>query len=234
MKHSTFFSCFKINDAIRINDIKFPANKNIFFNSNYKLTIMKNLCLPIVILLLSLSATAQTGVGVKGGLNSYALTSNVDDKSFISAPHFGVFAQINITEYFSVQPELMFSSQGNGYETNGVKESRNLNYINIPVMLQANTKKGFTFEAGPEFGFLMSAKYKAAGSSSEDIKKDFKSTNLSFGLGIVYRMKIGLGFGFRYNIGLTNISAVNNIVEKSTGGQLGVSYKFSGKKKSVE
>jgi Outer membrane protein beta-barrel domain len=232
MKHSTFFSCFKINDAIRINDIKFPANKNIFFNSNYKLTIMKNLCLPIVILLLSLSATAQTGVGVKGGLNSYALTSNVDDKSYISAPHFGVFAQINITEYFSVQPELVYSKQGNGYETNGVKESSNLDYINIPVMLQLNTKKGFSFEAGPELGFLMSAKYKEDGTVKRDIKQSFKGTNLSLGLGLVYRTKIGIGFGFRYNMGLSNVSSEANATAKSTGGQLGVSYKFSGKKKS--
>jgi hypothetical protein len=188
---------------------------------------MKNLCLSIAIFLLSLNAKAQTGVGLKAGLNSYALSSNVDDKSYVSAPHFGAFAQIYFTEIFSVQPELVFSSQGNGYETNGVKETRDLDYINIPIMLQANTKKGFTFEAGPEFGFLMSAKYKAAGASAKDIKKDFKSSNFSFGFGIVYRMKMGLGFGFRYNIGLSNISTVNNIVEKSTGGFLGVSYKFN-------
>ncbi len=188
---------------------------------------MKKIMFSIVIVSFAIPAIAQTGFGVKAGLNSYAITSNVDDKSFISAPHFGAFAQIHFTKIFSVQPELVFSSQGNGYETNGVKESRNLNYINIPVMLQLNTKKGFSFEAGPEFGFLIGAKYKAAGSSAKDIKKDFKSSNFSFGLGIVYRMKIGLGFGFRYNIGLSKISTVNNIVEKSIGGQLGLSYKFS-------
>jgi hypothetical protein len=193
---------------------------------------MKKIMFSILIVSLGISAIAQTGFGVKAGLNSYALSSNADDKSFISAPHFGAFAQIYFTEIFSVQPELVFSSQGNGYETNGVKESRNLNYINIPIMLQANTKKGFTFEAGPEFGFLMSAKYKADGASAKDIKKDFKNSNFSFGLGIIYRMKIGLGFGFRYNIGLSNVSSENNVTAKSTGGQLGLSYKFKTGKKN--
>ncbi len=188
---------------------------------------MKKIMFSIAIATLTAPLLAQTGFGVKAGLNSYALTSNVDDKSFISAPHFGVFGQIQIAEGFSVQPELLYSKQGNGYETNGVKESINLDYMNIPVMLQLNTKKGFTFEAGPELGFLMNAKYKEAGTVKMDIKQLFKSTNLSLGLGLLYRTKIGLGFGFRYNIGLPNISAEANVVSKSTGGQLGLSYKFS-------
>ncbi len=188
---------------------------------------MKKVILFIALFILTMSSFAQTGFGVKAGLNSYALTSNVDDKSFISAPHFGAFAQIYVTEIFSVQPELVFSGQGNGYELNDVKETRDLDYLNIPVMLQLNTKKGFTFEAGPEFGFLMSAKYKEDGAVKQDIKSSFKSSNLSFGLGLVYRMKIGLGFGFRYNIGLSNISSVAGVTEKSTGGQIGLSYKFS-------
>jgi Outer membrane protein beta-barrel domain len=193
---------------------------------------MKKIILAITATLFVFATNAQTGFGLKAGLNSYALSSNVDDKSFISAPHFGAFAQIQITELFSVQPELVYSKQGNGYETNGVKESINLGYMNIPIMLQLNTKKGFSFEAGPELGFLISAKYKEDGTVKKDVKQLFKSTNLSLGLGLLYRTKIGVGFGFRYNIGLTNISTEANVVSKSTGGQLGVSYKFSLGKKS--
>ncbi len=189
---------------------------------------MKKIMFSIVILTLTIPVMAQTGIGIKAGMTSYAIKSSIDDQSYIPAAlHFGAFAQINITEIFSVQPEILYCQQGNKYETNGVKESRNLDYVNIPVMLQLNTKKGFSFEAGPEFGFLMSAKYKEDGKVISDIKKEFKSSNFSLGVGLVYRMKFGLGFGFRYCIGLSNISTATNITEKNTGGQIGLSYKFS-------
>jgi Outer membrane protein beta-barrel domain len=193
---------------------------------------MKKIMFSILVIALTIPIIAQTGFGIKGGITSYAIKSNVDDQSYIPvAAHFGAFAQINITDVFSVQPEVLYSQQGNKYETNGVKESRNLDYVNIPIMLQANTKKGFTFEAGPEFGFLMSAKYKEDGKVISDIKQTFKGSNFSLGLGLIYRMKIGLGFGFRYCIGLSNISTVANTTEKSNGGQIGISYKFSVGKK---
>jgi Outer membrane protein beta-barrel domain len=192
---------------------------------------MKKMLLVVAATLFFAATQAQIGFGPKGGLNSYALSSNVDDKSFVSGPHFGIFSQINITEQFSIQPELVYSKQGNGYETNGVKESTSLDYLNVPIMLQFNTKSGFSFEVGPELGFLMSAKYKEDGTVKRDVKQSFKGTNFSVGLGLVYRMKMGLGFGFRYNMGLSNVSSVANTEAKSTGGQLGISYKFQLSKK---
>jgi hypothetical protein len=193
---------------------------------------MKKILLAIASTLFFVATQAQIGIGLKGGLNSYALSSNVDDKSFISVPFFGIFSKINITEQFSIQPELVYSKQGNGYETNGVKETINMDYINIPVMLQFNTKSGFSFEAGPELGFLMSAKYKEDGTVKRDVKERYKGTNFSVGLGLAYTTKIGLGFGFRYNIGLSNVSSVANTVSKSTGGGFGISYKFQLSKKN--
>jgi hypothetical protein len=193
---------------------------------------MKKMILAVAAIFFYAVAEAQTGFGLKGGLNSYALSGNVEEKSFISRPYFGVFSKISITEQFSIQPELLYSKQGNGYEEDGMKQSINMDYINIPMMLQFNTKSGFAFEAGPELGFLMKAKYKENGTVKRDVKNEYKSTNFSIGLGLVYTTKIGLGFGFRYNIGLSNISAVANTVSKSTGGSLGISYKFSVKKNS--
>ncbi len=191
---------------------------------------MKKIFLATLLLVFIATSYAQINIGVKAGLNRYALTG--DDKSYKNGLHIGAFAQIPITELLVVQPELLFSAEGNEFEENDIKFGQYLNYVNIPVMLRVNTKGGFYAEAGPQFGFLLSAKYKETGSPSEDIKKFFKGSNLSIGAGFGYQFKMGLGVGARYNFGLANIYSENNFETKSTGGQLSISYIFIDSKKS--
>ena len=190
---------------------------------------MKKILLLTVLAALSLPIMAQLGVGLKGGASNFALTG--EDKSYIYLYHFGGLVQIRFSNNFSVQPELLYSKQGNGYEENDVKIRNLLDYVNIPVMIQFNTKSGFTFEAGPELGFLLGAKNKIGDQTPTDIKSGFKSTNLSFGLGLLYRMKMGLGFGMRYNIGLSNLSVQSTPETKSTGAYMGISYIFFAERK---
>jgi Outer membrane protein beta-barrel domain len=191
---------------------------------------MKKVVFVIIAVTLSVTTIAQLGVGPKAGLNRYALTG--DDQSYLNALHVGGFVQVPVSGLFAVQPELLFSKQGNAFEENGEKFGTYTTYLNIPVMLQLNTKSGFFAEAGPEFGFLLAAKYKETGSTDEDVKKFFKGSNFSLGAGVGYRLKMGLGFGVRYNFGLANISAEDNFETKTTGGQVSVSYKFAAGKKS--
>ncbi len=191
---------------------------------------MKKVVFIIIAVVLSITTIAQLGAGPKAGLNKYALTG--DDQSYLTALHIGGFVQIPVSGLFAVQPELLFSKQGNAFEENGEKFGTYITYLNIPVMLQLNTKSGFLIEAGPEFGFLLSAKYKEGNTISEDVKKFFKGSNFSFGAGVGYRLKMGVGFGVRYNFGLANISAEDNTETKTTGGQVSFSYRFSRLKKS--
>ena len=191
---------------------------------------MKRVVFFIIAVVLSVTTIAQLGAGPKAGLNKYALTG--DDKSYLTALHLGGFVQIPVSGLFAVQPELLLSKQGNAFEENGEKFGTYTTYLNIPVMLQVNTKSGFFAEAGPEFGFLLAAKNKETGSPDVDVKNFFKSSNFSFGAGAGYRLKMGLGFGVRYNFGLANISSESNIETKTTGGQVSVSYKFTATKKS--
>ncbi len=191
---------------------------------------MKKILFIITALAISISIIAQVNIGVKAGLNKYALTG--DDQSYKTALHFGAFAQIPLKAILVVQPELLFSAEGNGFEENGIKSEQHLNYVNIPLMLKVKTKGGFYAEAGPQLGFLMAAKNKETGSPSEDIKKFFKGSNLSFCAGMGYQFKMGLGVGARYNFGLSNLlKQANQDAMKSVGLQAGIFYTVSTKKK---
>jgi len=92
--------------------------------------------------------------------------------------------------------------------------------------------EGFSIEAGPQVGFLMSAnaEYEASGggeseSDDEDVKDDFKGIDFGFGIGVGYKMDSGLNFAARYSLGLSNIaeddeddfSIQNNVMQISVG-----------------
>lgn len=191
---------------------------------------MKKNILVLLLAVVCVTTHAQLNIGVKAGLNRYALTG--DDQSYKNAFHFGAFAQIPVKEMLVIQPELLFSAEGNGFEENNIKSEQHLNYVNIPIMLRLNTKFGLYAEAGPQLGFLLSAKYKESGSPDEDIKKYFKSSNISVGAGLGYQFKMGIGIGARYNFGMGNLlKDANQQAMKSIGLQVLGYYKFAIKNK---
>ncbi len=183
---------------------------------------MKKVLLSLVVIATTvLASQAQVSYGAKAGANLYNFSGD-DAEGLDSKIGFNVggFVNIPVSETFSVQPELVFSAEGaKASEGDG---TLNLNYLNIPIMLQYNTPSGFYAEAGPQIGLLMSAKAKLDG-ESEDIKDSFKGTNISVG--------VGLGFGARYNLGLGNILDSDGGDLKLGGFQLGVSFKFGGSSK---
>ncbi|HZW76960.1 MAG TPA: porin family protein [Flavobacteriaceae bacterium] len=116
-----------------------------------------------------------------------------------------------------------------------------LNYINIPIMAKYYVAEGFSLVAGPQLGFLMSAKADAdvsvkgniggmtieeSSSETVDIKDQFSGFDLSFGVGAAYRLDMGVFFGARYNLGLTNISKENDESSKNGVIQVSVGYSF--------
>ncbi len=79
-----------------------------------------------------------------------------------------------------------------------------VDYINVPLMAKFYVGEGgFSVEAGPQVGFLLSAKVEYDG-GEEDVKDLLKSTDFGVNLGLGYKMENGLNFGARYNLGLSN------------------------------
>jgi hypothetical protein len=149
--------------------------------------------------------------GVKGGVNFASITGDfTDDLNSRTSLHFGVVAEIGISEKFSFQPELLYSAQGAKYDdSDGYSGTTKLDYLNIPLIAKYYVAEGFSLEAGPQIGFLLSAKdeYESPGDSGEDDVKDFvKGIDFGINLGVGYKLEGGLNFGARYNLGLSNLN----------------------------
>src|SRR5947207_9335733 len=96
-------------------------------------------------------ANAQTTFGVKAGAN-FATISNADGAKMKVGINGGVQASIHLSSMLSFAPEAVYSSQG----AKATGETLNLNYINVPLLLQYNNASGFFAHTGPQIGFLMS------------------------------------------------------------------------------
>src|SRR6478752_6938197 len=119
---------------------------------------MKKLFLFVLTVTLStfLFAQGDTKFGLKGGLN-IATTTNSSGGSRDNKVgfHLGGLAHIHITPQFALQPEVVYSSQGAKYTISNGEHQLNLNYINIPVLLQYMFGNGFRLQTGPQLGFLV-------------------------------------------------------------------------------
>lgn len=155
------------------------------------------------------AVNAQVKFGPKAGLNLANLTGDVEGTKMKAGFNLGGFAKFPIAESFSIQPELVFSTQGTKvkeeYEGLSYTSKMNLSYLNLPVLIQYNDASGFFAETGPQFGFLLSAKAKAEGEKM-DIKDSFKSIDLSWAIGAGYLTKSNIGFNARFNLGLSSIA----------------------------
>jgi len=164
--------------------------------------------------------------GAKAGLNFSTISGDNTrelDIGITTDFNFGVLAEIPISEKFSFQPELMYSGQG--YAGKGSGEIVVLNYLNIPLMGKYYLTKGFSLEAGPQIGFLLSAKDKDA---DTDVKGAFNTVDFGVNFGVGYKFDNGLNFGARYNLGLSDINNVDGSSNKNKNGvfQLSVGYFF--------
>ncbi|WP_343616398.1 porin family protein [Flavobacterium sp.] len=184
----------------------------------------------IAILAFGFANAQQTRFGVKGGLNISTLVGgDVDNTKALIGFHVGGFAEIKIIEKLAIQPELLFSAQGTRVDGFGGQDNDlKLNYINIPVLAKYYITKQFTVEAGPQLGFLVSAK-----AEGEDVKDGFKSVDLGFNFGAGYNFTDNFSAGIRYTVGLSNVGDydVDDIDEyydspKNSNLALFIAYKF--------
>jgi opacity protein-like surface antigen len=178
--------------------------------------------------------------GVKGGLNIANFSGDVEDNSSKVGFNVGGFVEIKISDKFAVQPELLYSTQGTKFKMlEGVDSAEikfNLEYINIPVMAKYFVADKFSLEAGPQIGFLTSAKadYTATidgetETGDENIKKNFESVDFGLNFGAGYEFTENLSASVRYNLGLSNIAkteADDNTKLTNNVFSLSLGYKF--------
>ena len=161
------------------------------------------------------SLNAQTvKIGIKAGLN-YANFNGSDIKTdAITSYHAGLVAEIGLLNSFSIQPELLYSTQGASYK-NAIDEYQNeLGYLSIPVMLKLYVTKSLSLEAGPQASFLLSKK-------DEFNLNDYNTFDFGVNAGLGLQITKSLFAQARYTLGLTEVSKnadiKNSVVQVSVG-----------------
>jgi len=187
---------------------------------------MKKQVLLIAIAIFSYGVTQAQDIrfGAKAGVNFASIGG--DDTSGVSGRtgfHIGGLVEILLTEKFAVQPEILYSAQGFSYENQDeffdtkVSNETNLDYINIPVMAKYYVTEGLALEAGPQLGFLISAnnevEIQGGGdddpqfeTGESDVSDFYSGFDLGLAAGASYRLDMGVFFGARYVLGLSNIN----------------------------
>ena len=161
--------------------------------------------------LLSIPVCSQTvRIGPKVGLNIANYTGNVNNEArSLAGLHAGGLVEVEIMEWFSVQPELLYSVKGIRLAEVSIVN----NYVSLPIMAKFYPIDGLYGEIGPQMGFLISANQKNQ-ANKINTTQDYKTVDmgLSFGAGYVLR-DLGLGFGLRYYAGLSNIFRDNSRIK---------------------
>jgi len=175
----------------------------------------------------TVNAQQHINIGTKIGVNSYSISNDVgpsyDSKIGL---HAGILGHIHLDGtggQFALQPELVYSMQGGKFGGTNF----NLDYLNIPVIVQYMFDNGFRLQAGPQLGLLVRAKAEG-NNTSVDVKDDFKTMDLGLSLGAGYiHVPSSFGIDIRYNIGLSDITENSNVQSNSRGIQVGVFYLFN-------
>jgi len=196
---------------------------------------MKNYVKFMLITLICLSSipTLAQNIRIKGGFNLSNMMGKDEDGKFSEdwkmkpGFHIGGIIEKDLTDLFSLEGGLLFSTRGfkikeeSGGES--YKASINLNYIDIPVLAKATHELGNGMNvfgmAGPYFAFGICGKVKSVyeyqGSKEKETEKiswgnssddDFKRLDMGikFGAGVE---RNACQFGIYYELGLVNISS---------------------------
>ena len=184
---------------------------------------MKKISLVFLVAALSTTGFAQPPkFGIKAGVNFATTNNSVSGASGNKLGlNLGVLSHIHLSPEFSLQPEVYYSGQGGTVGDVDV----NLNYINIPVLVQYNFDNGFRLQTGPQLGLLTSVSSKVDGNDVDFFSSDdFKSTDVSWSFGLGYLTYSGFGIDARYNLGLTQINDAGSGKTTNRVLQLGLFY----------
>ncbi|WP_029033197.1 porin family protein [Salinimicrobium terrae] len=219
----------------------------------------KNLFLAVLMLFTTFTAALaqNSNFGIKAGANYSTLSGNTGgETNYLPGFHAGFTSEFRLSPIFSLQPELLYSLVGIqveydysiGEATFSSDQKIKLGYIHLPVMVKYFVLPSISLQAGPQIGYLASAKnvYESAStfpgepemreSGTEDIKDQLKEISLGLNFGLGYEFQNNLFLQARYHVGLSDISDYDQEMEedfegeldkiKNSGFQVSLGYKF--------
>ena len=200
---------------------------------------MKKVYLLCILIISMTEMSAQDfDFGLRGGVNFASIggddVSGIDSRTSFQI---GAIAEFPLSEKFSLQPELLYSSQGGESEESVFVEGVNVNtettlkldYLSFPVFAKYYIVDNLSFEAGPQLALLLDAEADIEAtdgnntvSDSVDISDDTKDIDFGLNFGFGYKLDNGLNFSARYYQGLTSLDegdtdVFNQVIQLSVG-----------------
>jgi hypothetical protein len=192
---------------------------------------MKKIILLLPLACLAGFVSAQIRFGLKAGYNLstliYSGTSSLAGEKALSGFNGGVYASIPFSKSFSLQPEILYSEQGAGFQNSGAQGKLQYDYLNIPVLVRYKLPQGLFLETGLQLGILLSAKEKNNGNDF-DIRSATYSPDYAWAMGLGYQIPDkNFGVDLRYNLGLINIAkSASDVNVRNSVFQFDVFYTF--------
>jgi len=192
----------------------------------------KSIVLSLLLIGFAVMNSQAQGVhlGVKGGANIFKVDGQGYDQGFHFGYNVGAFAELNFTNSWGIQPELLWNqtnyrtgTQFSSIYPDGLNDVKGkLNYLSIPLLLSYRPVKLISLQAGPQFGILINQDKNLVNNSKDAFKKgDFSM------VGGVQLNIANLVLGGRYVIGLTDINDVaDNHKWKNQGFQVYAGFRF--------
>jgi len=148
-------------------------------------------------------------VGAKVGLNLASVNGDgTDDVDGRTAFHVGGVVNIEFSELFAVQPEIVYSAQGFtqnvSFDDVNIESTVKLDYINVPVLADITIIEGLSLQGGPQFGINVTSEVEVDGETSE--LDGVESLDIAAAIGAQLELPMGLFFQVRYVTGLTEIA----------------------------
>lgn len=201
---------------------------------------MKKLLFMASLLLASVSGFAQLEKGAwyltpKAGLN-FANMTNWDDSEFRVGFNLGAEVEHALNSKTSIAFGAQYSQQGVADSDGGVDVVFQMDYINVPVMVNHYFSPKFALFAGLQPGFLVNDAVKVSNGSESvtvsGIKKYMKSEGIdvsSFALSVPVGMAFTFGqfkIDLKYALELTNTLSEGDEKSNHSYFQLTCGYKF--------
>ena len=190
--------------------------------------------------ILTLGVSAQAQFGATAGLNMSNITGEGESIGMKMGTYVGVTASIPFSDAMSLKTGAIYSIKGASSDEVGIKMSRNLSYIEVPLNLSFSVSYQMSLMAGPYIGLLMVNQLQVEHSMLYDGNDDnitFEGTpantpdntramdfgiNLGAGFAVTEAISINAG----YQMGLASLDP--DAGTKNSNIHIGMTYSFGG------
>lgn len=173
---------------------------------------MRTLIFSMLLLLVSVSLSAQNRFGIKAGTSVSFINSDLNKVLEFRNPSssdlplgylLGLSYQVPINSLLSIQPEFNYSYQvSNGYDTKA-----KMTYTQVPLLFQIHPRQTrAALYLGPQLNFLNAARITQPNGTEVPGSSPFVQTDFGICYGVGFRpSKAGVSFDLRMFKGFTNV-----------------------------